>query len=375
MNPRLPVLLTLLCAMSSSSIVPAAELAITSEAWGKLPDGAEVRLFTLTNRRGMTARITNYGGIIVSLTAPDREGRFADVVLGFDRLEPYLEKHPFFGCITGRYANRIGGAAFTLDGVSHRVTANSGSNHIHGGASGFDKKLWQATTRSESDRVVLELQRVSPDGEEGYPGALDCTVTYALDEANRLSIGYRATTDAPTVLNLTNHSYFNLAGEGTATVLDHELTIPAETFTATNDQMIPTGELTSLLGTAMDFTRPHRIGERIEADFLPLQQGKGYDHNYILTGGPGLKMAARVRDAASGRVMEVHTTEPAVQLYTANHLKNVVGKQGHVYPARSALCLETQHFPDTPNQSHFPSATLRPGEVFESTTSFQFSTE
>ena len=375
MNPRLPVLLTLLCAMSSTSPLPAAELAIHSEVWGQMPDGSAVHLFTLTNRQGMTARITNYGGIVVSLTAPDREGRFADVVLGFDRLEPYLEKHPFFGCITGRFANRIGGAAFTLDGVQHQVTANSGTNHIHGGASGFDKKLWQATPRTEANRVALELRYVSPDGEEGFPGALDCTVTYSLDDENRLSIGYRATTDAPTVLNLTNHSYFNLAGEGAPSVLDHELTIPAESFTATDEQMIPTGELASLLGTAMDFTRPHRIGDRIEADFLPLRQGKGYDHNFILTGGPGLKLAARVRHAGSGRVMEVHTTEPAVQLYTANHLKNVVGKQGHRYPARSALCLETQHFPDTPNHSHFPSATLRPGEVFESTTTFRFSAE
>ncbi len=374
MIPRLPVLLFFLCAMSHANSLPAAEPSISSEIWGHMPDGTEVSLFTLKNSAGMTARITNYGGIIVSLTAPDRAGNFADVVLGFDSLEPYLQKHPFFGCITGRYANRIGGAAFTLDGVEHKLAANSGANHIHGGVSGFDKKLWQAATRTFPNGVALELRRVSPDGEEGYPGALDCAITYTLDNENRLSIDYRATTNAPTVLNLTNHSYFNLAGEGTPSVLDHELTIHAETFTATDDSMIPTGEIASLLGTAMDFTTPHRIGERIEADFAPLKQGKGYDHNFILKG-EGLKLAARLRDPASGRVMEVHTTEPAVQLYTANHLKNVAGKNGHTYPARSALCLETQHFPDSPNKSHFPSATLRPGEVFESTTSFRFITD
>ncbi len=378
MNPRLTVFHLLFLSLAMSSIPDSAAAnppSITAEPWGRTADGAAVSLYTLTNRSGMTARITDYGGIIVSLTAPDRDGRFADVVLGFDTLEPYLQKHPFFGAITGRYANRIGGATFTLDGVEYKLPANSGANHIHGGVSGFDKKIWKAATRSLPDGVALDLTRVSPAGEEGYPGTLDCTVTYTLKDDNTLAIDYHAATDAPTVLNLTNHSYFNLAGEGTPSVLDHELTIPAETFTATDDNMIPTGEIASLLDTAMDFTRPHRIGERIEAGFLPLKQGKGYDHNYILTGGPGLKLAARVRHPASGRVMEVRTTEPAVQLYTANHLKNVPGKNGHTYPARSALCLETQHFPDGPNKSHFPSTTLRPGERFHSTTTFHFTTD
>lgn len=371
MKSRLTALL--LTAMSHSS--PAAEPAITSEVWGSTADGQEVRLFTLKNRQGMTARITDYGGIIVSLTAPDRDGRFADVVLGFDTLAPYLQKHPFFGCITGRYANRIGGAVFTLDGVEHRLAANAGANHIHGGVSGFDKKIWRAETRTAADSVSLELARLSPDGEEGYPGALDCRVTYTLQDDNSLAIAYRATTDAPTVLNLTNHSYFNLAGEGAPSVLDHELTLPADGITATDDNMIPTGEITPLAGTPMDFNQPHPVGERIEADFKALKQGKGYDHNYILKGGPGLKLAARARHPASGRVLEVRTTEPAVQLYTANHLKNVPGKNGHTYPARSALCLETQHYPDSPNHPDFPSTVLRPGERFESTTIFRFTTD
>ncbi len=368
-----PLTALLLSAMSSPAF--ASEPSITSAVWGNTKDGQEVRLFTLVNSRGMTARITNYGGIIVSLTAPDRDGRFADVVLGFDSLEPYLEKHPFFGCITGRYANRIGGAAFTLDGVTHQLAANSGANHIHGGVSGFDKKLWQAETRATPESTVLKLQYVSPAGEEGYPGTLDCTVTYTLKNDNSLAIEYHATTDAPTVLNLTNHSYFNLTGEGTASVLDHVLTLPADGFTATDDSMIPTGEITPLAGTPMDFNQPTSIGERIAADYPALKQGKGYDHNFILKGGPGLKLAARVLAPASGRILEVHTTEPAVQLYTANHLKNVPGKNGHTYPARSALCLETQHYPDSPNKPQFPSTTLRPGERFESTTIFYFSTE
>lgn len=370
LRQTLPALLFLLMSFEA----PASTATITAAPWGQTPAGEPVQLFTLSNAKGMTARITNFGGIIVSLTAPDKSGQFADVVLGFDTLEPYLKKHPFFGCITGRYANRIGGASFVIDGTTHKITANSGKNHIHGGDLGFDEKVWAPATRTLPDGVALDLTYTSPDGEEGYPGNLACKVTYTLRDDGTLAIDYHATTDAPTVLNLTNHSYFNLAGEGHPTILDHELTIPAETYTVTTDEMIPTGEIASLLGTAMDFTRPHLIGERIEADFLPLQQGKGYDHNFILPG-TGLRLAARVRHPASGRVMEVRTTLPAVQLYTANHLKNVPGKNGHTYPARSALCLETQHFPDSPNHPAFPTTILRPGETFHSTTTFTFSAE
>ncbi|HRJ10201.1 MAG TPA: aldose epimerase family protein [Prosthecobacter sp.] len=346
--------------------------AITSEVWGKTAAGEEVRLFTLKNSTGMEARITNYGGIIVSLTAPDREGRFADVVLGFDTLEPYLGKHPHFGCITGRYANRIGGASFVIDGVEYQVTANSGKNHIHGGPQGFDKKVWKAAVDEAKNALVLT--HTSPDGDEGFPGTLECSVTYSLGADNALRIEYRATTDKPTVVNLTNHSYFNLGGEGSGDILGHEMRISAESFTPTDDSLITTGEIASVIGTPLDFTQPRKIGERIEADFKPLIQGRGYDHNYVLKGS-GLRPAARVREPGGGRVMEVLTTDPGVQLYTANHLKGVPGKKGHVYAARHGFCLETQKFPDSPNKPQFPSAVLRPGQIYEHITIFKFSAE
>lgn len=357
--------------MSLSSPAPAAVLA---SPWGQTEAGEMVQIFTLTNDRGAEARITNYGGILVSLHVPDREGKLADVVLGFDELAPYLGKHPHFGCITGRYANRIGGAAFDLDGVTYEVTANSGKNHIHGGRQAFDKKVWNA--RLLPDKNALELTYTSADGEEGFPGKLDCTVTYALTAANALEIEYRAVTDKPTVVNLTNHSYFNLKGEGNGDILGHMLTIPAENFTATDDALIPTGALEPVEGTPLDFNKPVKIGQRINAPFKALQQGKGYDHNYVLNGEPGsLKLAARVVEPASGRVMEVHTTDPAVQLYTGNHLKSVKGKGGHVYDARHGFCLETQKYPDSPNKPQFPSAVVRPGETYLHKTTFSFSAE
>ena len=327
-----------------------------------------MKLFTLTNGKGAEVRIMNYGGIIVSLKMPDREGRLADVVLGFDTLEPYLGKHPHFGCITGRYANRIGDASFNLDGVTYEVTANSGKNHIHGGAEAFDVQVWK--DRIIEGKQALELSYTSADGEEGFPGKLDCTVTYSLGEDNALSVEYRATTDKPTVINLTNHSYFNLAGEGSGDVLDHELVIPADSFTATDDALIATGELPPVAGTPMDFTTP----QRIDAPFKALQQGKGYDHNYALNG-TGLKLAAKVKEPKSGRVMEVLTTDPGVQFYTGNYLKGVQGKGGHVYLARYGFCLETQKYPDSPNKPQFPSAVLRPGETYQHTTIFKFSAE
>lgn len=345
---------------------------VTAESWGTMPGDQEVQLFTLKNDRGLEARITNYGGIIVSLKTPDRSGKMADVVLGFETLASYLGKHPHFGCLTGRYANRIGGAVFSLDGMEYQVTANSGKNHIHGGVENFAKKLWQAVMQPETNAVVMKY--TSADGEEGFPGKLDCTVTYRLTETNELRIDYQATTDKPTVINLTNHSYFNLAGEGSGDVLGHEVMIPAEQFTATDDALIPTGEIESLLGTAMDFIQPQKIGARIDTAFKPLIQGKGYDHNFVLKG-QGLKLAARVKEPTSGRVMEVSTTEPGVQFYTANHLKGIVGKAGHVYEKRHGFCLETQKYPDSPNKPQFPSAALRPGETYQHTTIFKFSAE
>lgn len=345
---------------------------VTSEPWGT-HNGQKVELFTLTNKNGVEAKITNYGGIILSLTAPDRTGAFADVVLGFDSLDRYVARNPFFGCITGRYANRIGNASFKIDGREFQVTANSGKNHIHGGKVGFDKKVWKASKVTRNGAAGVSMRYRSTDGEEGYPGNLDCTVTYLLANDNALEIEYMATTDAPTVINLTNHSYFNLAGEGSGDILGHEMTIYADQFTPTDAELITTGELEPVTGTPLDFTTPHRIGERISADFEPLRIGKGYDHNYVLNG-RGMKLAARVRDPKSGRVMEVHTSESGVQFYTAN-LLNTTGKKGHAYGARSGFCLETQRFPDSPNKPHFPTAVLRPGDTYQHTTVFRFSAE
>lgn len=365
---------TFLTLMSIASTSHAASPTIESTVWGKSSSGEEVRLFTLRNANGLEARITNYGGIIVSLKVPDKSGTLADVVLGFDTLEPYLGKHPHFGCITGRYANRIGGAQFTLDGQEVKVTANSGKNHIHGGTEAFDKKVWAAKELREGDTVGVELAYTSPDGEEGFPGTLKSTVTYKLTQDNALELHYAATTDKPTVVNLTNHSYFNLAGEGSGDILGHELTIPTEQFTPTDDALIPTGEIANIKSTALDFSTPRLIGERIEADYKSLIQGIGYDHNYVLSG-TGLRLAAIAKEPKSGRVMTVRTTEPAVQLYTGNHLKGTVGKAGHAYQKRHGFCLETQHYPDSPNQPTFPSTALRPGETYQSTTIYQFSAE
>ena len=365
---RFPALSTLLLRLMS--IVSSSHAAVESVTWGTTTAGEEVTLFTLRNANGMEAKITNWGGYIVSLKVADKNGKFDDVVLGFDSLDGYLAKNPFFGCITGRYANRIGVASFKIDGVEHKVTANSGKNHIHGGKVGFDKKLWNA--KEITDGVAFSY--TSPDGEEGFPGTLKCTVNYKLMKDNGLQIDYQATTDKPTVLNLTNHAYFNLAGEGSGDILGHELTIPTDQVTATDDDLITTGEIVSIKGTPLDFTTPHTIGERIGADFKPLIQGIGYDHNYVLSGS-GMKLAAIVKEAKSGRVMTVRTTEPGVQLYTGNHLNGVKGKGGHVYAKRDGFCLETQHYPDSPNKPEFPSVILRPGETFQSTTIYQFSAE
>jgi aldose 1-epimerase len=348
-------------------------MSVKSEAWGTTKNGENVTLYTLRNRNGMEARITDYGGIIVSLTAPDKNGQFADVVLGFDNLADYEAKNPFFGCITGRYANRIAKGKFTLNGTEYKLAVNNGPNHLHGGKVGFDKKVWRAKPIRRAGSVGVEMAYTSPDGEEGYPGTLDSRVSYLLTNDNELEIEYSATTDKPTIVNLTNHSYFNLAGEGSGSILNHTLTINADAFTPTDDTLIPTGERRSVAGTPLDFTRAHRIGERINADFLPLKQGKGYDHNYVVSGS-GLRTAARAKDPKSGRVLEVLTTEPGVQLYTGNHL-NVTGKNGHHYAARHGFCLETQHFPDSPNQPSFPSPVLQPGDKYQHTCIFKFTAE
>ena len=347
---------------------------ITKDSFGTTRDGEAVDLFTLTNANGMVAKITNYGGIIVSLLAPDKDGRMDDVVLGFDTIGEYEDKSPYFGCITGRYANRIAKGRFTLDGqVYDKLAINNGPNALHGGLKGFDKKVWDA----EIVGNLLKLRTVSPDGEEGYPGRLDVTVTYALTDDNELRIDYEAATDKPTVVNLTNHSYFNLAGHsgGTEAMVAHEMMINADAFTPVSDaNAIPTGEIRLVKGTPMDFTKATVIGERIDDEYEQIQFGAGYDHSWVLNKAADgeLSLAARTSDPASGRVMETWTTEPGVQFYSANFLDGFTGKGGITYPRRCAFCLETQHYPDSPNHPEFPSTLLRPGEKYQSTTVYKF---
>ncbi len=342
--------------------------------FGKL-DGQAVDLYTLTNTSGVEVAISNYGGIIVSLKAPDHNGKLADVVLGFDTLDGYLRQHPYFGATIGRYANRIHRGRVVLDGVEYRLTRNENENHLHGGLRGFDKVLWNAATASRGKEPALMLQYLSKDGEEGYPGNLNVTVTFTLTEANELKIEYRATTDKPTIVNLTNHSYFNLAGAGNGDVLGHRMTIDADRIAPVVKGHIPTGEFRSVRGTPFDFTKPFAIGQRIDADDELLKLSAGYGINYVFNKPIGkLARAARVVEPASGRVMEIFTTEPALQLYTANRLDgSIVGKGGKAYKCRYGLCLEPQHLPDSPNQPKFPSTVLRPGQRFHSTTIYKFS--
>jgi aldose 1-epimerase len=335
-------------------------------SFGKLPDGSAVDLFTLTNANGLVAKVTNYGAIITELHVPDREGKLGDIVHGFDNLEQYLKGHPFFGATVGRYANRIAKGQFMLDGKAYTLATNNGKNHLHGGLKGFDKVVWKAEPQAGA---AVKFSYTSPDGEEGYPGELDVTVTMTLTDANELRIDYGATTDKATPINLTNHSYFNLAGEGD--VLGCELMLAAEAYTPVSSELIPTGEIASVKGTPFDFTSPQPIGARFsELSSKPV----GYDHNFVLRGGgKALALAARASDPKSGRVLEVHTTQPGVQLYTSNFLNgSLTGKRGVVYGQHSAFCLETQHFPDSVNQPNFPSVILRPGQTYRQTTLHKF---
>ena len=352
-------------------------MTIRKDAFGATADGTQAELYTLTNANGCEARITNYGGIVVSLTAPDRAGDLADVVLGYETLAKYIEDNPFFGALVGRYGNRIAKGRFTLGGVEYPLALNDGPNHLHGGLKGFDKVLWQAKSREGDGGPTLELTYLSADGEEGYPGALSVKVVYTLTNDNALRVDYAATTDAPTVVNLTQHSYFNLAGAGNGDILGHEMTLHADRFTPVDETLIPTGELRAVAGTPMDFSRPTVIGERIGADDEQIRLGGGYDHNWVLNSDDGsLALAARVREPAGGRVMEVWTTEPGVQFYAGNFLDGSnVGKGGRAYHHRYGLCLETQHFPDSPNQPAFPSTVLEPGQAYSQTTVFKFLVE
>ena len=364
----------LIAALFAINIYAQKKPMITKQLFGKTADGTPVDIFTLTNAKGMEAKIMTYGGIVVSLKTPDREGRLDDVVLGFDTLDPYLKGHPFFGALVGRYGNRIAKGRFKIDGKEYSLLVNNGENHLHGGKLGFDKKVWKAKSGKSTEGQTLELKYTSPDMEEGYPGKLDVTVTYTLTNDNGLKIDYRATTDKNTHVNLTNHSYFNLAGAGSGDVLGHEMMINAYQATKVDKGLIPTGEIVNIKGTALDFTSPMAIGARIEAKEEQLQLGVGYDHNYVINGGgKGLTLAARVSEPTTGRIMEVMTTEPGVQFYSANHVNNVAGKGGKTYQKRGAFCLETQHYPDTPNKKEFPTTLLRPGQTYSTTTIYKFS--
>ena len=351
---------------------------IVKSDFGKTKEGEAVDLYTLTNKNGLVAKITNYGGIVTELHVPDKNGQMGDVVLGFKNIDGYLAGHPYFGALIGRYGNRIAKGKFTLDGKEYTLAANNDPNHLHGGKKGFDAVMWKAEPIKEPSAVGVKFSYTSKDGEEGYPGTLNVTATYTLTNDDALRIDYEATTHKPTVLNLTNHSYFNLAGENAGTIHDHVLQMWADRYTPVDETSIPTGELAPVKGTPFDFTTPHAIGERIEQT-----GGKpvGYDHNFVLNPNNqkksgGLPLAVRVTEPTSGRVMEVYTDQPGVQFYTGNYLdEKQTGKEGRPYKFRNGFCLETQHFPDSPNRPDFPSTELRPGKTFKSSTIHKFTTQ
>ncbi|MCZ6673044.1 MAG: galactose mutarotase [Verrucomicrobia bacterium] len=345
--------------------------------WGTLPSEEPVTLYTLKNGHGMQADITNYGGIVVRLTAPDREGKFEDVVLGYHTLDEYVERNPLFGAIVGLYANRIETGLIELDGekvqLFVRERPDSVPVHMHGGSVGLDEVVWDAQTGIARNHAYLELNYLHKDGQDGYPGDVQVKVTYRLTNKNALEIEYKATTQKTTVINLTNHSYFNLIGGGIGNVLNHEVILHADELTEVKPGLIPTGNFLPVSGTPFDFNTPHRIGERIDDANAQLRLGRGYDHNYVLkNSGLSLELFASVYEPTSGRVMEAFTDQPGVQFYTANGMKGIVGKGEIVYQPRSGFCFETQHYPDSPNHPHFPTTILRPGETYETTTVFKF---
>jgi aldose 1-epimerase len=345
--------------------------------FGKTKDGATVYRYVLTNKKNVEAVLISYGASLVQLKIPDREGKIADVVLGYDDLDGYEQDKAYLGATVGRYANRIAGGQFVLDGTTFQIPKNNGANSLHGGIRGFNKKVWTGVDRSRADAQIIELSYTSPDGEEGFPGALKVTVTYTLPaDKNELRIDYSATTDKDTVLNLTNHSYFNLTGDATKEIVNHEILLRAKAFTPVNSALIPTGELRPVTGTPFDFTKSAVIGARINEDNEQLKFGMGYDLNWVLEKkGTGVQLAAEAFEPTSGRLLEVLTTEPGIQFYTGNSLDGTArGKGGQIYARRTAFCLETQHYPNSPNQLSFPTTELKPGQTYQSTTILRFST-
>ena len=369
-------ILSITVAMACNSSEDQKVGSFTTETYGTMPDGTEIKQFTLTNASGMEMKVIEYGGIITNLTAPDKDGVFEDIVLGYDSLEAYVANNPYFGALIGRYGNRIGGAKFSLDGVEYSLATNDGPNHLHGGVKGYDKVVWTGEEVTMENGRALKLTYTSPDGEEGYPGTLAMEVIYRLGNDNSLEFDYRATTDKKTVVNLTQHTYFNLtAMEGD--ILGHELVINADQITPVDATLIPTGEFMDVEGTPFDFTESKEIGLEIGAEHQQIERGGGYDHNWVLNeSDEELGFAASLYDPASGRFMEVFTTEPGIQFYSGNFLNRFNrGKGGVINNYRTGLCLETQHYPDSPNQPNFPSTVLEPGEEYHTVTVYKFSTK
>ncbi len=360
--------------LSSFLSAEANTMNINRREFGRLPSAESVPLYTLVNRHGHSVSVTPYGAIITSIIVPDRDGKLGDVVLGYDRLEDYLRESPYFGCVAGRYGNRIASGRLRIDERDYQLAKNDGPNHLHGGLRGFDKRLWQARELRDADSVGLELGYRSPDGEEGYPGCLTVSVRYSWNDRDELRIEYSASADQATVCNLTQHSYFNLRDAGRTPILDHLLQVDADRITPVDQTLIPTGQYLPVADTPFDFRQPTPIGRRIAADHAQLRYGKGYDHNFVLNGWTGeLHQVAVLSEPVSGRTLTVATSEPGLQFYSGNFLDGkLTGKTGTVYGHRHGLCLETQHFPDSPNQSAFPSTLLRPGQTYTSTTVYTF---
>lgn len=363
--------------VAGTPLMNAAEPSITSKSFGTTTNGTKVTLFTLSNSKGASVTISNYGGIVTSLKMPDREGKFSDIVLGFRTLPEYETKSPYFGCLVGRYGNRIASGKFTLDGKTYQLALNNNGQSLHGGLKGFDKVVWEATPLLTKQGPSLKLTYISKDGEEGYPGTLTVTVIYTLTEKNELKLVYRATTDKKTIVNLTHHSYFNLAGQGRGDILNHIVTLKSDRFTPVDKKLITTGKIASVKGTPFDFRQPTTIGARINEKDEQLKFGKGYDHNWVAAKLPGkLGVVARVEDPKSGRVMEVLSTEPGLQFYTGNFLDGTLtGKGGKNYNFRTGFCIEPQHYPDSPNHKNFPSVVLKPGQTYKNTIIYRFSTK